>query len=287
MKRIAYGAAEMVLQIFDVATLSPIKEIALPPKFAMLTPYRHMLAQSADGRYVYVQNATPATSVTVVDIIAGKVTGEIPTPGCFGIYPSLQGHKFSVICGDGTFASYALQADGAAADRAQSQKIFDVDQDPIFLPAQRAGADLIYLSYHGNVYRLSDRDAAVQLLAKFSITEGIRGGWAPGGYELFAYDQRHDVLFVGMHPDAKDGSHKQGSKEIWAYQLGARKLLHRSSVEGVRALTVSDEAVPVLFALKDKEVMRLEVDPKAQFAIKKTRERPNPGLYNLEVVLRP
>ena len=287
MKRIAYGEAEMVLQSFDVATLSPTKEIALPPKVAMLTPYQDMLAQSADGKYIYVQNATPATSVTVVDVVTGKVTGEIPTPGCFGIYPSLQGIKFSVICGDGTFASYSLKAGGASADRTQSEKIFDVDKDPLFMPTQRAGADLIFISYHGNVYRVSDSDAAVQLLETFSVTEGIKGGWAPGGYEPIAYNKRNGVLFIGMHPNAKDGSHKQGAAEIWAYSLGGRKLLHRSPVEGIVALTVSDDAVPVLFALKEKAVMRFEVDPETKFALKKTQERLNPGPYNLEVELRP
>ena len=69
MKRITYGEAEMVLQAFDVATLRLVREVALPPKFAMLYPYGSMLAESADGKYVYVQNATPATSVTVVDVV--------------------------------------------------------------------------------------------------------------------------------------------------------------------------------------------------------------------------
>lgn len=287
MKRIAYGEAEMVLQSFDVPTLSPTKEITLPPKFAMLTPYEHMLAQSADGRYVYVQNATPATSVTVVDLKAGKVAGEIPTPGCFGIYPSLQANKFSVICGDGTFASYVLKADGATADRTQSKKIFDVDKDPIFTSTQRAGADLVYVSFHGNVYQVSDSGSAIQLLGTFSLTDRTTEGWAPGGFQPIAYNKRYGVLFVGMHPDAKDGSHKQGAKEIWAYNLEGKKLLQRSPVEDVLALTVSEEPVPVLFALKDKAVMRFEADPQAKFSLKKTNERRNFGTYNLEVVLRP
>lgn len=287
MKRISYGEAEMVLQSFDVATLSLIKEIALPPKFAMITPYQHLLAQSADGRYIYVQNATPATSVTVVDVAAGKVAGEIPTPGCFGIYPSLQGRKFTVICGDGTFASYVLKEDGATADRTQSKQIFDVDKDPLFLPAQRASADLIFISYHGNVYRISDTGASVRLLETFSVTQGITGGWAPGGYELIAYNKRNDVLFIGMHPDAKDGSHKQGAQEIWAYGMAKRKLLYRSPVEEVLAMTVSDDAVPVLFAIKEKTVMRFEVDPDAKFVLKKTGEALNSGPYNLEVEWRP
>src|SRR6202046_5684252 len=76
MKRIARSDAEMGLQAFDVAPSSPPREVALPAKLAMLTPYRHMLAESADGKYVFVQNATPATSVTVVDVQAGKGAGE-------------------------------------------------------------------------------------------------------------------------------------------------------------------------------------------------------------------
>lgn len=287
MKRIAYGEAEMVLQAFDVTTLSPVREIVLPPKFAMLTPYRHMLAHSADGKYLYVQNATPATSVTVADIGEGKVKGEIPTPGCFGIYPSLQGHRFSVVCGDGTFASYALKADGSGADRTPSEKIFDVDKDPIFLTAERVGTDLIYVSYHGNVYRVSDGGPAAKLAERLSLTAGTSGNWAPGGYQMLAYNKANGVLFVGMHPAARDGSHKTPAREIWAYDLSRRKLLHRSPVPGVRALTVSDDPVPVLFGLKDKAIMRFAVDPSAKFALRKTHERLNVGDYNQQVELRP
>jgi methylamine dehydrogenase heavy chain len=286
MKRIVYGDAEMVLQVFDVATSSAVREVVLPAKLAMLTPYRHMLAESADGKYVFVQNATPATSVTVVDVQAGKVTGEVPTPGCFGIYPALDAKKFSVVCGDGTFASYVLKADGSGADRTPSQKIFDVDQDPIFLSAQRVASDLIYVSYHGNVYRVSDAQQAATLVERFSLTTGTTGGWAPGGYEMIAYNKAHGVLFVGMHPNAKDGSHKTPAKEIWAYDLAQKKLLHRSSVPEVKALTASDDAAPSVFALKDKAIVRYAADPNAGFALKKTEEHLNAGEYNLEVEVR-
>jgi methylamine dehydrogenase heavy chain len=287
MKRIVYGDAEMVLQAFDVATSSPVREVVLPSKLAMLTPYRHMLAESADGRYIFVQNATPATSVTVVDVQSGKVTGEVPTPGCFGIYPALDAQKFSVVCGDGTFASYVLKADGSGAVRTPSQQIFDVDQDPIFLSAQRVNSDLIFVSYHGNIYRVSDAQQAATLQERFSLTTGTTGGWAPGGYEMIAYNKAHGVLFVGMHPNAKDGSHKTPAKEIWAYDLARKKLLHRSPVPEVKALTASDDAAPTVFGLKDKVILRFAADPNAGFALKKTHEHLNAGEYNLEVEVRP
>jgi methylamine dehydrogenase heavy chain len=287
MKRVVYGEREMILQIYDVATLSLIKEIPLPPKLAMVLNLESMLVQSADGRYVYVQNATPATSVTVVDVIAGKVTGEIPAPGCFGIYPSLEGDRFSAICGDGTFASYTLKADGASADRTQSKKIFDADKDPIFMPAARVGADLVFISYHGNIYRVTDSGSVVKLSDTYSVTAGVTGGWAPGGTQLIAYNKANNVLFIAMHPNARDGSHKQPAKEVWAYNLTTKKILYRSPVDGITALAASDTPVPVLYASKPKLLMRFDVDPDAKFALKKSHQVHNPGPYNDQIVLRP
>jgi methylamine dehydrogenase heavy chain len=288
MTRVVYGEKAMVLQIYDVATLSLIKEIPLPPKLAQVLPQDSMLVQSADGRYVYVQNATPATSVTVVDVVAGKVTGEIPSPGCFGIYPSLEGDRFSAICGDGTFASYTLRPDGTSADRTRSQKIFDADKDPIFMPAARVGLDLVFISYHGNIYRVTDSGPVDKLTDTYSVTAGVTGGWAPGGTQLIAYNKANDILFIAMHPNARDGSHKQPAKEVWAYSLTSKKILYRSPVDGINALTVSDAPVPVLYASKALALMRFEVDPDAKFALKKSYQVHNPGgIYNDEIVLRP
>jgi methylamine dehydrogenase heavy chain len=287
LKRIVHGEREMILQIYDVATLSPIKEIPLPPKLAMVDTLEAMLAQSADGRYVYVQNATPATSVTVVDVIAGKVTGEIPAPGCFGIYPSLRGDRFSAICGDGTFVSYTLKADGASADRAQSKKIFDADKDPIFMPSARVGADLVFISYQGNIYRVCDSGPAVKLTDSYSVTAGVDGGWAPGGAQLIAYNKGNNVLFVGMHPNGGNGSHKQPAKEIWAYDLTHKTILYRSPVADITSLAASDARVPVLYASKPKLLLRFDVDPDAKFAIKESQQVYNPGAWNDEIILRP
>jgi methylamine dehydrogenase heavy chain len=287
LKRISYGDPEFILQVYDVATLSPTKEIPLPPKLAMVGAQEPMLAQSADGRLVYVQNATPATSITVVDVTVGKVTGEIPAPGCYGIYPSLEGHKFSAICGDGTFASFTLNAEATSAERSQSKKIFDVDKDPIFVPTARVGTDFVFISFHGNIYRVSDNGPAIKLVETYSVTAGVDPGWAPGGAQLITYNKANDVLFIGMHPNAKEGSHKTPAKEIWAYNLRTKKLLYRSPVDDVLALTASDAPVPVIYAGKAKVLFRLEVDPDAKFALKKSHEAYNPGTENSPVILRP
>lgn len=76
------GERTDVLEVHDTATLGFKYEILLPPHRAQALAYRGLVRSSADGRYVLVQNATPATSVTVVDLAQRKPVTEIPTPGC-------------------------------------------------------------------------------------------------------------------------------------------------------------------------------------------------------------
>lgn len=287
LKRIVYGPREVVLQTYDVATLSLLKEIPLVPKLVNTTLSQQVIAGSTDGRYIYVQNATPATSVSVADLNAGKFTAEIPGPGCFGIFPALQGSDFTSICGDGTFAKFTLKAKGDGADRTQSGKLFDVDKDPLFLHGVRAGKDLIFVSFHGTIYRVNDSDATPRLVETTSLVQGLSGNWAPGGYQLLAYNKANDVLFIGMHPDAKDGSHKTPAKEIWAYNLGGKKLLFRSTVDDVIAFNVTDDARPILYANSLKTLLRYEVDAEAKFALRKTAQAINEANFSAEVVIRP
>ncbi len=127
--RITYGPTEAVLQEFDVDTLTLKREVIIPEKMAQVAPSSAVLALSGDERFAFVQNATPATSVTVVDLQAGKFLTEIPTPGCFGIFPTPAGSRFTTVCGDGTLATFEVKANGEASAPARSAKLFDPDAD--------------------------------------------------------------------------------------------------------------------------------------------------------------
>lgn len=281
--RIAYGDVENVLQIFDVATNRPVKEIILPAKITQYTPSAAQLQLSADEKYIYIQNATPATSVTVVDLEKGEVVQEIPSPGCYGIYPSLEGHAFSTICSDGAFNTFTLSADGTDFESRKSEKIFDVDEDPIYLAFDRAEGDLLFISYHANVYRLSDKDGVIEKLGVTPIAEGVDGNWGTAGYEVVSYNDANGILFVPMAADHHDGSHYHGADEIWAYDLRNDKLLYRSPAEGINSVHVIDDAVPTVFGLSvgDGVVVKYEVDPEAKFALKKAGENKSFGFATM------
>jgi methylamine dehydrogenase heavy chain len=269
-KRIVSGPVEAVLQEFDVSTLSLKREIPISPKMVLSAPQINYVQLSVDERYAYVQNATPATSVSVVDLKEGKMIAEVPTPGCFGIYPAPQGARFSSICGNGSLTSYSFSEDGAVLKPVKSEKIFDADTDPLYIHAVRAENDLVFTSYHGNLYRVSDAVETGRLIDKFSYTKGVKGKWGPGGVALMAYNQANNVLFINMHPNAKNGSHKDPGKEVWAINLSTKKVLSRSVINNSNSLAVTQDKKPVLFSVdaEDAVLSRYETNPAANFKTK-------------------
>lgn len=80
--------------------------------------YRGMVQPTANGRFVLVQNATPATSITVVDLSERKVAGQIATPGCWGTLPAASHPaRLAMLCGDGKIATVTLDDKGQVVDR--------------------------------------------------------------------------------------------------------------------------------------------------------------------------
>ncbi|RBW51230.1 amine dehydrogenase [Marinobacter sp. F3R11] len=270
-KRITYGPTESVVQEFDVPTLTLLQEVVVPEKAAQVAPSNAVLAISYDDNYAFVQNATPATSVTVVDLKDGSVLQEVPTPGCFGVFPAADSVKFTTACGDGRFQSFSLGSDGQFGSPESSDKIFDAEEDPVFIVGKRAGDDLLFVSFFGNIYQISDSDKAPGLISKRSFTKDVEEPWAPGGVDVVAYNEAHDVMFITMHSEPYDGSHKNGAEEVWAVSLESGKVLGRTEVKHLVSLSVTNGEQPVLFGLdEDGMLYRYEVQVDAGFTLEET-----------------
>src|SRR5262245_23443772 len=202
---------------------------------------------SADGRWMFVQNATPATSISVVDMEKKTQSGEVQNAGCYGIYPIAgNGRKFASMCGDGTFGSYVLNDAGTAAERKESGKIFDPDADALFIHGERAGNDWLFVSFKGDLYRVNFDGVTARLVEKSTIAAE---GWRPSGYQTHAYVPTTGTLFVLMHPKGAEGSHKNPAEEIWTYDVKAKRLLSRSPTKTAYAVAASDAASPVVYAI--------------------------------------
>lgn len=249
--RLSRGPRTDVVEIHDAQSLELKAEIDIPPRRAQGISYRSMLASSADGRFLYIQNATPATSVGIVDLVTKKHVGEVQTPGCWSIQAWEQGYRFSAICGDGTLLTVTLDDAGQAVSRERSGKFFDPDTDPIYIHPEISGDQRHFVSYTGNVYgvRLSGDAPAFDAPWPLLDARDRKQAWRPGGLQISALHRASDTLFVNMHDKGAEGTHKNPSKEIWAFDLKTRKRTARLPSNHAVSLAVSQGAQPLLYSL--------------------------------------
>jgi methylamine dehydrogenase heavy chain len=239
------------MDVYDATTLKLKAEISVPPKHAQSMPYRGSIRVSADGRWAFMQNATPASSVTVVDRVAGKFVTEVPTPGCWLIYvPQSVSDRFSTLCGDGTMLTVRLDAEGKPLERKKNAKFFDPDDDALFTSGAQLGDNYTFVSFKGNVQTVNVAgDIAVAETPWSLVTAAeTKAGWRPGGYQPVALHDRSGRIFVGMHPKGKEGSHKAPAKEIWAFDTASKKRIARVPGHHATVIAASRGDAPRVFA---------------------------------------
>lgn len=265
LDRYTRGNRSDFIEIYNPRTQALEAEIPIPARRAQAILYRPLLQGSSDGKLLFVQNATPATSVTVVDLDGKKAIGTLSTPGCYGIYPaSATSTRFAVLCGDGTAQGLTVDAATGKALYTKSEKVFDPDKDPLFIHAERDGNTWLFVSYNGVVHRIDAEGETPKLIETFDITKGVEGGWRPGGYQPMALDPKSGILFVGMHKGGKDGSHKLPAEEIWAYDVKTKTIVSRSAVKPISAFALKTvNGAGMLFGADqvNGKVVRYIVDP--------------------------
>ena len=229
MSRLQRGTRTDVVEAYGTDDLALRYEIEIPPRRAQGLAIKALSAVTADSRFLLIQNATPATSVTVIDLQQRRVTSEPANPGCWGVIPWPSVNKFSSICGDGTIATFELDAEGKAGSPTVSKRFFDPDKDPVFMHYEMAGDELVMVSYHGAVYAVQLAGAAPTPREPWSFIDAAsrKQRWAPGGMALFALDPDTRRLYVGMHDQQAEGSHKNPAKQLWVIDLAAKKRVAR------------------------------------------------------------
>jgi methylamine dehydrogenase heavy chain len=268
-----------VVEVWDADTLSFKYEIPISEKRASALNYEGLLRLSADGRWLFVQNATPATSVTVVDMQAKKDLGDISMPGCWAIYPAQSNPKrFSSLCGEGNVTTVTIDDSGKEASRTSSGKFFDPDGDAWFMQGEQDGDRYHFVSFKGNL-------ATVNMGGDTAVLEGTwplvgkgdqKKAWRPGGYQPLAVHPGTNRLYVAMHSGGVEGSHKNPANEIWVFDTQSKKRVARLPGNSATALEPSADGKR-LFAIdpmKASVVVWDKISPKAKVRLTQVGEFP-------------
>jgi methylamine dehydrogenase heavy chain len=273
--RLSRGERADVIDIYDLATLAYKGEIVIPPKHAPASPYRGLVRTSADGRLLFVQNATPASSVTVVDLKTRKFVSEVPTPGCWIILPSQSVlTRFSTLCGDGTVLTVTLDDEGTTKTMKRSARFFNPDEDPLFVHAENIGDRYFFVSFKGRIYtaNLGGEEATFEEPWSLLGPSDARQGWRPGGYQVLALHEGSGRIFVAMHPKGREGSHKDPAKEIWAFDLAAKRRVSRVPGNNAIAIAVSRNDQPLLYAIDGVKMALVVYDAAGKLVLKRRME---------------
>jgi methylamine dehydrogenase heavy chain len=254
-----HGIRTEVLEYYDTTTLKPRGETILPNKRAMSNQYSVFVVESAESKFLMLQNATPASSISIVDLGTKNVLSEIPTAGCFGIYASAKiPGKFSTLCGDGTALTIEFDPAGKEIGRKRSAALFDPEKDALFISGVKMNDKTIFISFLGNVHIIDfSGDAATQDSPwTFIGAKEKAAHWRPGGYSNIAYSPYNGQLYLGMHPDGQEGSHKAPAAEIWRIDLDKRLVTGRVKSDGANYMQVSKETHPLLFTVNVTAVIQ-------------------------------
>ena len=265
-ERLNRGKRIDVVEAWDAEALTPKYEVAIPEKRAQALNYRNYLRQSTDGGLLFVQNATPATSVTVVDLKTRKFTDEVTaTAGCWSIIvPPSRPRGFASICGDGALLTVDLDDSGKPSGQQRSKPLFDVEKDPIFTHTENVGDTFYFVSYQGNVYSADIGAKDVTLGESWSLLDksGKDRGWRPGGYNLLAVNRANKRLYVGMHPNGAEGTHKTPAAEICLRPDHAQARGAHPG-QGALSMSVSQDDKPRLFTIDGGNVNVYDAAPVA------------------------
>jgi methylamine dehydrogenase heavy chain len=244
----ARGTRTDFITIYDKQTFEAIGEIVLPGnKRALITAMEGLIAFTDEQRMALVFNFTPASSVTVVDLVKRKPLGEIEIPGCSLVYPS-GARGFSTLCSSGTLLSIRLDANGAVAGRSESKAFNPLDTDPLFTQSATLSGVRYFPSLHGRLQPVDMKGDDVKVLPDWPLVPAAdaAGHWRPSGWQLIASDDQK-LLYIVMQVDAHEGTHKDPGNEVWVFNPATKARVKRLRlVRRGSSIAVTHGADPLL-----------------------------------------
>jgi methylamine dehydrogenase heavy chain len=208
-----------VLVIYDKVTLKPIKEIVLTHTRLTAIPRRDAMTISANEKFLYIANFSPAASFTVVDLDLHEVVSTVGTPGCVLPFPTGE-RSITSICSNGSLLTTVLDKNGNKAAQYRVAPFFDTDKTPIFeRPAYIDGTGY-FASFTGEMHEIDLSEEVAKYKGKWSlISEEERlAGWRPGGIALSDSDEQ-GLLYIAMNAEGFDGSQTHGGNQIWVFDV--------------------------------------------------------------------
>ena len=239
-----------VVSFYDGDTLEFQGEVSIPPKRFTPVKMQGTSLITADDRFLVVLNHTPATSVSVVDLVARRFVTEIDISGCFNIYPTGD-RSFLSICGDGTFLQITLDDQGQLSSLQKTDTLFNALADPLSVSGVQDGKSWHFISQKGFFHSfLTD---GKQLIASepwslFNDKEREED-WRISGLQHLAVHQQSQQAYVLVHQGPPESFEDPGT-HIWVYDLASGNRINEIKLERMAiSIAVSQDSQAQLYSI--------------------------------------
>ena len=212
------GERTDVITIYDKENLAPVDEILLPGgKRGMVVSNRYTIQLVDNDRYMFLFNFTPAASVVMLDMESRTILSETAIPGCALIYPTGK-RGFSSLCSNGSMYTAQFDTKGQVVHQQRIDSFFDVDDDPLFDKPVLIGQMAYFPTFKGQMHEIDLSGKTPRPGDHWSLLDAQdqQQNWRPGGWQI-ATVGANGLIYVLMHPDGYNGSHKGGGSEVWVY----------------------------------------------------------------------
>ncbi len=222
------GARTDVVTIYDKENLKPIDEILLPGgKRGQVVSNRYTLQLVDEDRYLFLLNFTPAASVVMIDVETRKILSETQIPGCNLIYPTGK-RGFSSLCSNGSMMTAQFDESGKVISQEKIPPFFSVDVDPLFDKPVYVTGIAYFPSYKGQMQPIDLAGDKPVIEAAWSLVSDAERdeNWRPGGWQIASVSES-DLIYILMHRDGTNGSHKSGGAEVWVFDPSSKRRVNR------------------------------------------------------------
>ncbi|MDO5090789.1 MAG: amine dehydrogenase large subunit [Cardiobacteriaceae bacterium] len=246
-----------VVTIYDVATLAPKGEVALPKEQVRMVamPEKYGATIVAD-KFLVVSNMSPATGVSIVDLDTREVVESTLLPGCILNFPTGE-RGFTGICVDGSLKTFALDAQGKISKTTPTDAFFNPQTDPFFEKPAIVDGKGYFIAFDGRVQEVDlSGEAAVLGEAWHLLDDEAKGKkYRPGGWQLHGTDDS-GLLYILMHENGGEGTHKNGGNELWVYDLQKRERVAQMALKnhGISVTVTHGDAPYVVITTADLQL---------------------------------
>lgn len=226
------GIRTDIISVHDMCTLEKKAELEIPSGLSETTPFKNKFRLSNDDRFGFAYNFTPASSVTVVNVDQLSVLNQVDIPGCSLAYP-MGARSFASVCGDGTMLGSQLDENGNVLSQTRTDSVIDFDANAMFMKPARFNDEIYFPTFRGDLHGFDLSGEQPTHLGTWSLIsdEDRESGWRPGGWTLIAADPVDGELYVLMHPDGQEGTHKNPGTEIWVFDIETKERKRRMPLE--------------------------------------------------------